>query len=336
LQRHRRTLADFYGMAPPESGSPEGVSPELILVSEDDVAERARSGLAPIVPTDERLLAESSARIKAGLRVAAPARPEPAPIPVREAPPAVVAPVQATPAPAPPPRRRRRSRTGLRVAFAVALIPIAVVGAALGAGWNPVGGKDSSPPETQAAPPPPGHVGTATAHVTTAAPLTTHHTAPPAPSTHHRPAPTTARATPTAPTTHAATTRPAHHTQPARTTTPAPSTTRRAPTTAPATHPKPTPKPKPKPKPKPPQGPIKPSRVFAWPAAPKATFYLVRFLRGGVQVFSDRVTQPRLTLPARFVLKPGRYRWTVLPALGTRKNPQYGPPVVDSQFVVAG
>jgi hypothetical protein len=302
-------------MAAPESGFADGVSPELILVSEEDVAERARADLAPIVPTDERLLAESSARVRAGLRVAQTVAPEPSPIPVRQPPPPVTEP-PAPPPPAPAPRKRPRTR--LRIAGAVALVPIAAVGAALGAGWNPVSSGGSSPsPATQAAPPPPAHVGTATSHVTpTTVPSQTHHASTQTPvTTHHQPR--------TVPATHATpTTTPAHHRPPPAHTTP------RATTTAPAaTHPKPPP---------PNTGPIKPSRVFAWPAAPNATFYLVRFLRDGVQVFQDRVAAPRLTLPAKFVLKAGHYRWTVLPALGTAKNPRYGPAIVDSQFDVAG
>jgi hypothetical protein len=312
LQRHRRTLADFYSMATPESGLADGVSPELILVSEEDVAERARAGLAPIVPTDERLLAESSARVRAGLRMAEAPAPAAPPMPVTQTPPVVAEP---PPPPAPPPPRRRRRRLGFRVAGLAALIPIAAVGAALGAGWNPVSGGSSSAPETIAPPPPTGHVGTATSRVThTAPPATTHHTPPVTPSTHHLP--TTAAATSTA--TH-------RHRRPARTTTRPTSTRRHSTTTAPpaTTRPKPPP-------------PIKPSRVFAWPAAANANFYLVRFSRNGVQIYQDRVAAPRLTLPARLVLQPGHYHWTVLPALGTAKNPRYGPAIVDSQFDVAG
>jgi hypothetical protein len=75
--------------------------------------------------------------------------------------------------------------------------------------------------------------------------------------------------------------------------------------------------------------------VFAWPAAPNASFYLVSFMRDGKKVFEKRVTQPRLTLPGSFRFTAGNYRWIVVPASGSAGNPQYAPAIIDSKFVVA-
>ena len=318
-------MADFDGMATRGSGSTHGVSPELILVSDDDEAGRARAELVPVVPTDERLNAETSARLRADALAAAaqsPPPPPPAPAPVAPAPePTVVA---------PPPREPHRwSPFTLRLAGTVAMIPIATVGVAIGSGWNPVGGGSSPSTVTRfAPPPPPPRIGTATSHTTV---RTTHHTtatvhrrpttAPPAPTTHavttHRAKPKPAPPPPTrsAPTT---STKPrSTTTAAARTTTTTRSTTTRR-----------------KPKPPPATTPAQPARTFAWPVAANATFYLVRFLRGSTVVYTDRVTAPHLTLPARFVLKPGRYRWIVRPAFGSAKQPNYGPAIVDSQLIV--
>jgi hypothetical protein len=64
-------------------------------------------------------------------------------------------------------------------------------------------------------------------------------------------------------------------------------------------------------------------RTFSWPAVPGAAAYEFILLRGQERVFSRRVLTPRLTLPAswryggvRRLLRPGIYRWIVLPVRG--------------------
>jgi hypothetical protein len=307
-----------------ENGDRTLTSPELVLVAGDEEAQRARDALTEVVPTDERILAEVKAR---SLRVAATAAvvpaaavsapgqpaPAPAPAPPPQAPAAQVAP---TTVPAAPPTRRRP-----RLLFAAALVPVAALGLAFGTGWNPFGGSDDITPSTVAASPTPGQVGTATsAPGATTSPSPHSSTAPAASSPAH---PRSTTTTPTRPTTHAgavspstATGAPATSTKPpAKTTRPTRSATTTKPPAAPPT--------------------IQPSHVFAWPAAPNASFYLVSFTRDGKKVFSKRVTAPRLTLPGSFRFTAGSYRWTVVPATGTAANPHYAPAIIDSKFVVA-
>ena len=78
-----------------------------------------------------------------------------------------------------------------------------------------------------------------------------------------------------------------------------------------------------------------PSRVFAWPAVAAASGYLVRFFRNGSKVYETSVRKPHLTLPPSFRFLAGRYRWEVLPIVGSDPTVHYGAPVVDSRFVVA-
>ncbi|HST16398.1 MAG TPA: hypothetical protein VLK36_01935 [Gaiellaceae bacterium] len=304
-----------------ENGDVTLTSPELILVAGDEEAQRARDALTEVVPTDERILAEVKARSLrvAPAAVAAPAAPSPAPIPAAPPPPPPppVPVAEAAPVPAAPPSRRRS-----RLLLAAALVPIAALGLAFGVGWNPFGGSDALL-TTAAAPATPGRIGTATS----ALPATTSQ-APPASTdaAASTPAHTRARTTtPTRPATHpgagSPTTGSARSASTPRTATTKPANTSR-PTRSATTKPAPPPV-------------IQPSHVFAWPAAPDASFYLVRFMHDGKKVFEKRVTEPRLTLPGSFRFTAGNYRWVVLPATGSAGNPQYAPAIIDSKFVVA-
>ena len=74
-----------------------------------------------------------------------------------------------------------------------------------------------------------------------------------------------------------------------------------------------------------------PTRVFVWPAAPRATFYKVEFFRRGRRIFEASPAMPRIELPLRWVfrgrqfrLTPGTYRWEVRAAFGPRSRPRYG------------
>ena len=77
-----------------------------------------------------------------------------------------------------------------------------------------------------------------------------------------------------------------------------------------------------------------PSRVFAWPADAAATGYLIRFFRNGTKVYETTTPEPRVTLPTSFSFLAGRYRWEVLPVLGSDPSVHYGTPIVVSRFVV--
>ena len=78
-----------------------------------------------------------------------------------------------------------------------------------------------------------------------------------------------------------------------------------------------------------------PSRVFAWPAAPRATFYVVRFFRDGRKILEQRTTKARFTIPSTFHFTPGSYRWYVTAAFGSVAKPRLGTPIVDSSFDVS-
>jgi hypothetical protein len=103
---------------------------------------------------------------------------------------------------------------------------------------------------------------------------------------------------------------------------------------APRTAPKPQARARPTPPPPGTAPTFVPSRVFGWPADTVATGYLVRFFRDGAKVYETRSTKPRLTLPPSFRFLAGHYRWEVLPVLGSAPNLRYGPPIVESTFVL--
>jgi hypothetical protein len=83
------------------------------------------------------------------------------------------------------------------------------------------------------------------------------------------------------------------------------------------------------------------TRLFIWPAVPRATFYKVEFLRGGRRVFEALASTPRLELPRRWgfeghtyrLVPGGRYSWRVSPAFGPRSHLRYGNPIVRSTWV---
>jgi hypothetical protein len=76
-----------------------------------------------------------------------------------------------------------------------------------------------------------------------------------------------------------------------------------------------------------------PSRVFTWPARPRATSYIVRFLRNGRGVLQLRSKRSRVAIPSSFRFAPGTYRWQVIPVVGGSRR-RYLAPVVDSTFLV--
>jgi hypothetical protein len=75
-----------------------------------------------------------------------------------------------------------------------------------------------------------------------------------------------------------------------------------------------------------------PARVFAWPVVAGADRYEVRFYRGPRLILRERVQRPRFALPSALHLRPGRYRWVVLPHV----RGAFGRAVVDSRFSVSG
>lgn len=73
-----------------------------------------------------------------------------------------------------------------------------------------------------------------------------------------------------------------------------------------------------------------PARVFAWPVVSGADRYEIRFYRGPRLILRERVQRPRFVLPASLHLRPGRYRWLVLPHL----RGAFARAIVDSRFSV--
>ena len=67
----------------------------------------------------------------------------------------------------------------------------------------------------------------------------------------------------------------------------------------------------------------------------EADYYEVVFTRSGKLFHRASPTEPRLTLPATVVFRPGAYRWVVRPGFGERGARELGAPVVDSPFTVA-
>ena len=86
---------------------------------------------------------------------------------------------------------------------------------------------------------------------------------------------------------------------------------------------------------------VRPPLVFAWDAVESARFYNVQLLRGGVKVLSAWPSRPTLRLGRTWrylgkeqTLAPGRYRWFVWAAMGTRERPRFGRPLGSSAFRV--
>jgi len=80
--------------------------------------------------------------------------------------------------------------------------------------------------------------------------------------------------------------------------------------------------------------------AFGWVAVPGASYYLVRFFRGGREIYEARPAGPHLVLPLHWNfrgrelrLEPGRYRWSVRPGYGSREGGRYGKPIVDAAWV---
>jgi hypothetical protein len=81
---------------------------------------------------------------------------------------------------------------------------------------------------------------------------------------------------------------------------------------------------------------------FGWVRVPEASYYRVRFFRGGREVFEALATRARIVLPAnwrfrgrKFALAPGRYRWVVQAGLGVQSSKRYGKTVVAADWIAA-
>jgi len=81
------------------------------------------------------------------------------------------------------------------------------------------------------------------------------------------------------------------------------------------------------------------AHAFGWVRVPEASYYRVRFYRGGREVFEAIATRARIVLPAnwrfrgrKFGLAPGRYRWVVQAGLGDPLSKRYGKTVVAADW----
>ena len=108
---------------------------------------------------------------------------------------------------------------------------------------------------------------------------------------------------------------------------PAPSRAKAAP--KPKAAPTPEPAPAPKPTPQPP-----PKRMYAWKPFSGAVYYQVSFVRNGAAFYATQTRTPRLRLPAGLKLGPGRYRWTVRPAIVADLGIRLADPIIRRAFMV--
>ena len=81
------------------------------------------------------------------------------------------------------------------------------------------------------------------------------------------------------------------------------------------------------------------AHAFGWVRVPEASYYRVRFFRGGREVFEAIATRARIVLPAnwrfrgrKLGLAPGRYRWVVQAGLGDPSSKRYGKTVVAADW----
>jgi hypothetical protein len=79
-----------------------------------------------------------------------------------------------------------------------------------------------------------------------------------------------------------------------------------------------------------------PARLFSWAPHARTAYYQVVFLRNGKPFYRTRARGPRLRLPKRVRFAAGRYRWTVRPAIATRRGVRLSSPIVDSTFQISG
>jgi hypothetical protein len=110
---------------------------------------------------------------------------------------------------------------------------------------------------------------------------------------------------------------------------PAPSRAKPAPKPKAAPTPQPTPTRKPKPQPQPP-----PKRTYAWKPFSGAVYYQVSFVRNGGAFYATQTRLPRVRLPAGLRFRPGRYRWTVRPAIVADLGIRLADPIIRRAFMV--
>jgi hypothetical protein len=100
---------------------------------------------------------------------------------------------------------------------------------------------------------------------------------------------------------------------------------------APKPRPKATPQPQPKPLPTPP-----PKRTYAWKPYVGAVYYQVSFRRNGGAFYETQTRTARVRLPDGLRFAPGRYSWTVRPAIVADLGIRLGDEIVRRAFLVRG
>jgi hypothetical protein len=221
--------------------------------------------------------------------------PDPAPA-ARAARPAPV--IRLVPAPPPP---RRRKRTGLRLVAGAAL-----AGLTAGAALAFVPRVADEPRLAPSSAPAPAPEAPAPRQPRTAPPPPARSAPPPQPRTQTRPpaAPPPAAVRPPA--------APPVASRPTRKVAPPP--------------PPPARRPAPRSRP--------PARAYSWAPIAGAVFYHVAFTRNGKPFHDAQTRLPKLRLPARLKFPPGRYRWSVRPALVGDSGIVVGEAVVVRSFRV--
>lgn len=74
--------------------------------------------------------------------------------------------------------------------------------------------------------------------------------------------------------------------------------------------------------------------MYTWAPTEGALFYHVSFTRNGQPFHDAQTRRPRLRVPAGLKFPPGRYRWSVRPALVSDSGLVVGEPVVVRRFRV--
>jgi len=82
------------------------------------------------------------------------------------------------------------------------------------------------------------------------------------------------------------------------------------------------------------------AHAFGWVRVPDASYYRIRFFRGGREVFEALATPARIVLPAKwrfrghsYALVPGQYRWVVQAGIGVPSSRRYGKTIVAAGWI---
>ncbi len=79
-----------------------------------------------------------------------------------------------------------------------------------------------------------------------------------------------------------------------------------------------------------------PKRTYAWQPYTGAVYYQVSFQRNGGSFYETQTRATRVRLPDSLQFRPGRYRWTVRPAIVADLGIRLADVIVSRAFLVRG